>query len=483
MESIVGKILCDRYRILQELDRQQFSTVYMAEDLEQLDRPSCDIEQLQSQYDREVLGAKSWQQIRQNFMERGNRLKKVAQHPQIPQLLDFFECDREFYVVREHLEGETLARKLAKSPIAEAEAISWLHEILEILQVVHQANIVHSNIQPSSLLQHRNGTKFLIDFAFLRNAVLPQDTVIVSNFTAPEAQSADDYSSDIYALGKTIIYALSGKVAQFIQAQSMASTDSKIPSADIKPELADVLNKMVAERSVRYQSAAEVLVELDSNRNVVTFPPPFFDNDSAFNPALPRGKAKLTSRGLARSGRKSIWLLLALPFIIALGIVFIGVNKNSNRDFANYVNYDYQFDIKHPQSWSQQEINDPITGEIVVFTSPTETDSDRFRERVYLATEYLSSPTTLEEYTQTVLERIEQAANSEIYEEFATEINRLPSRAVVYSRQEEGLELKQMEVFTIKDDRVYIAIYTAQKDKFSKFIDTVDRIIDSWQIK
>ena len=483
MESIVGKILCDRYRILQELDRQQFSTVYMAEDLEQLDRQPCEIEQLQSQYDREVLGAKSWQTIRQNFMERGNLLQKIAQHPQIPQLLAFFECDREFYVVREHLEGETLARKSTRSPITEAEAVSWLHEILEILKVVHQADIIHSNIQPSSLLQHRNGTKFLTDFAFLKNAVLPDDTVIVSNFTAPEAHSAANYSSDLYALGKTIIYALTGEVSQFIQAQSVASTEPELPSADIRPELADVLNKMVAEPSVRYQSAAEVLAELDYDRNVVTFPPPFFDNDSAFNPARNKRQTNLTSGGLARSGRKSLWLLLALPFVVALGIIFIGVNKNSYRDFAEYVNYDYQFDIKHPQSWSQQEINDPITGEIVVFTSPVETDSDPFGERVYLATEYLASPTTLEEYTQTVLERIEQAANSEIYEEFATEIDRLPSQAVVYSRQEGGLDLRQMEVFTIKDDRVYIAIYTAQEAEFSKFIDTVDKIIDSWQIK
>ena len=482
MESIVGKILCDRYRILQELDRQRFSTVYMAEDLEQLDRPPCEIEQFQSQYDREVLGAQSWQKIRQDFMERGTLLKKVAQHPQIPQLLAFFECDREFYVVREYLEGETLSQKLTSSLVSETEAVSWLHEILEILKTVHHSEVVHSNIQPSSLLQHRNGTKFLTNFASIENAVLPDDTILISNFSAPEPQSTGDYSSDLYALGKTIIYALTGEVAQFIQANSAKSSDSKIPSANIKPELANVLNKMVAEPNLRYQSAAEVLAELNTESNVVTLPPPLFDTSYGFVPAPTQRKNNRASRGL-EFGRKSIWLLLTLPFFIALGIIFIGVNKNSYKNFTDYVNYDYQFDIKYPESWSQQELNDPITGEIVVFTSPAANDRDIFRERVYLAAEYLPASTTLEEYAQTVLGRIQQTPNSKIYETFTTEINGIPGRAVVYSRKEGGLQLKQMEVFTIKDDRVYIAIYTAQEAKFAELNETVEKIIDSWQIQ
>lgn len=482
MESIVGKILCDRYRIIQELDRQEFSTVYLAEDLEQLDRPPCKIEQLQSQYDREVLGARSWQKIRQNFMERGSLLQKITHHPQIPQLLAFFECDREFYLVREHLEGKTLSQKLAKSLINEAEAVSWLHEILEVLTVVHQAEIVHSNIQPSSLLQHCNGTKFLTDFAF-NHAVLPDDTVIISNFADPESQSANDYSSDLYALGKTIIYALTGRVAQFIQAESIASADSKMPSADIKPELAEVLNKMVAERSVRYQSAADVLAELDYSRNVVTFPPPFFDGSYAFDLSSNTKPKSSQSKSFSRLLRRATWSLLTLPFIIALVIIFIGIDRNSDKSFNSYANYDYQFNLKYPQNWTQQELNDPITGEIVVFTAPAETNSD-FRERVYLATEYLSSESLdLEEYTQTVLERIELTPDSEIIEEFATEVSGLPGRAVVYSRQEEGLQLRQMEVFTIKNERVYLIIYTAQKADFSKFSDTVKQIIDSWEIE
>lgn len=497
MESIVGKILCDRYRIIQELNRDQVSTVYLAEDLEQRDRSSCEIERILPQYDREVLGAKSWRKVRQTLMEQGNLLQSISQHPQIPQVLAYFECDREFYLVREHLEGESLAQKTERSPISEAEAVSWLQEILTVLEFIHQAGIIHLNIQPSSLVQHQDGSKYLINFAGIKYAIAggraSLRAIANPDFMATQPSAKPDYSSDIYALGKTIIYALTGRVAGAIRAKTEAlesDTESlevePIPTAQIAPQLANVLNKMVGKRAaVGDRSAAEVLTELDFDRNVVTLPPPFFDPD--YFVAKPSAKKSKFSRATIASRfkgvRRVIWFLLALPFAIAAIIIFIGIDKNSERNFISYTNNDYQFDIKYPPNWTRQELNDPITGEIVVFTSPLESDSDLFREKVYLATEYLpSEPITLDEYSQLVLERIELANNSEIRSNFALEIDGLPARAIVYSRQEGGLQLKQMEVFTIKNDRIYLAIYTAQQAKFDQFLDTADRIIDSWAI-
>ena len=486
MESIVGKILCGRYRIIQELERDEFSAVYLAEDLEQLERLPCLVEQLQPQYDREVLGARSWQKVRQKFVERANLLRKISQHPQIPQLLAFFECDREVYLVKEHIEGEALARRLTRSLISEAEAVSWLRETLEILEHVHQAGEVHLNIQPSSLLQQRDGSKFLINFASIKNAIREDNSGFANlDFTPP--QSPRDSSSDLYALGKTIIYALTGRVANSIQA---TSAESKSPTgastADISPELASVLNKLVGSRTVPpYQSASQALKELDLEEDVVTLPPPFFGTAYLPNPAVAdRGKFDSASAKFSRVRRSLFWALLALPFAIALGLVFIGINKSSRRDLASYTNSEYQFGVKYPQTWSQRELNDPITGEIAVFVSPAESSSDLFREKVYLATEYLPSETTaLEEYTQTVLQRLEQTNGSEIYDNSAVEIDGLPGRSIIYSRYQGGLQLRQMEVFTIRGDRVYIAIYTAQRDKFSKFLNEVEQIIDSWEIE
>ena len=72
MESIVGKILCDRYRIVQELSQDDFSTIYLAEDLEQNNKAQCKIERLQPQYNNEVLGAQSWQKVLQTFLTQAS---------------------------------------------------------------------------------------------------------------------------------------------------------------------------------------------------------------------------------------------------------------------------------------------------------------------------------------------------------------------------------------------------------------------------
>ncbi len=501
MESIVGKILCDRYRVIRQLSKNSLSSIFIAEDLAHPNKLQCQIERLQPHYDSEVLGTRSWQKILQEFVIQGNIIKNISQHPQIPQLLAFFECDREFFLVREFIDGDSLEDRLAESFISEAEAMSWLQEILGVLDFVHQADIIHLNIQPSSLIQHRNGQKFLTNFSSVENAISSQDlfqTIGNDNFHPVEQQEGKpNFSTDIYALGKTIVYALTGKIANRIEAESSQSfsesdraDDRDIPLANIKPKLADILNKMVSDRSAkRYQSAIEVLEELDFNQQVVTLPPPVFTN---FNHPLNNSNSPKKSpkprpnEERSESKKRILWLLLTLPFIVASIIILIGINRNIYKDFTTYKNNNYQFEIKYPETWSQRDVDDPITGEIVVFSSSLETAADSFLEKVYIAIEYLpSEPITLEEYTQAVFKRIRQAKGSdiEIYQDRKTRVSNYPARRVVYSRQEDGLQLRQMETFTIKGDRVYIAIYTAERAKFSKFLDTANKMIDSWEIE
>ena len=505
MKSIVGKILYDRYRIVRQLSQNDWSIVYLAEDLAPNSQAHCKIEQLQPQYDHEILGAQSWQKVLQTFETKGEMLQNVSQHPQIPQLLAFFECDREFYLVREHIDGVSLKQRLDRGLIEEDEAIAWLQETLHVLEFIHQQGIAHLNIQPASLIQHQNGNKFLTDFAALKNAVLFDSEELTSSinpdFSAPE-QLKSDFNADIYSLGKTMVYALTGKLASSIQTQSapLDNPDSlNEPPTEISSELAKVLNKMLVIHPLQmYQSASEVLTELDFERNMVTFPPPFSNhNNRAATKSTARKKTKNKATSSSDSGKSGIvWFLLSLPFLTAAAIVFIGLNKNSDRlldfskgndvgNFVEYSNSDYQFALKYPDTWSKRQIDDPITGEIVVFASPPETAADAYSERVYIAIDSLSSePTNLEEYSQSVLERIGNTINSnvELAEDFKTEIDNSPARIVIYSRTEEGLQLRQMEAFTIKNDRVYIAIYTAETAKFSEFYPTVKKIVDSWEI-
>lgn len=507
MESIVGKILCDRYRITHELSHDNFSTVYLAEDLKAANNISakCAIEILQPSYNNEVLGSQSWQKVLQEFATQGSLLKKISQHPQIPQLLASFECDRKFYLVRELIEGENLQQQLERKLLNEAQAIEWLQEILTVLEFIHHAEIGHYNIRPSSLVQNQNNKKFLTSFARIKNSILFEPTTIRDiasiDFSAPEQQEGKPaLPSDIYALGKTIIYALTGQNSDFIHSsRSTASNDvsqlsyqtNPVITADIKPELADILNKMVEDNpSRRYHSAGEVLAELKFEpQNVFVFPPPLLTNYQ--RPVARKSQSKQKTKSSAKNKQRKVfkslvWLFLTLPFLAALIIVFIGIQKNAYDSYIAYTNSNYQFSLKYPQDWLRRDLDDPITGEVVVLTSPLENNTDPFAEKVSIAVEFLPQKSTnLEEYSQTVIERVRQnkANNLEVYQERKTRINQAPARMIVYSRQEEGLLIRQMEVFTIKNDRVYIAIYTAERVKYSKFLETAEKIIDSWDIE
>ena len=501
MESIVGKILCDRYRIIRQLSQNSLSSVFIGEDLEHPNKLKRQIERLQPQYDSEVLGTRSWQKILQAFVTQANVIKNISQHPGIPQLLAFFECDRELFLVQESIDGESLEQILDNSLIDETEAISWLQEILGVLDFIHQADIIHLNIQPSSLIQHQNGQKFLTNFSSIKKAIYFNGKLFetIGNddfFPLEQKEGKPNFTTDIYSLGKTIIYALTGRVSNKIKAESLQSfseadkfDSDNIPAANIKPELADILNKMVSDRhGDRYQSATEVIEELEFNHKVVTLPSPVFTN-YGFAPSnlnYDAKSARIRDKARSRPKQKIIWFFLTLPFIIASIIVFVGINRNAYKDFITYDNDNYQFKIKYPETWSSRDFDDPITGEIVVFSSPLETPSDSFLERVSIAVEYLSSePITLEEYTKAVFNRVKRGKVSdvEVYQDRKASESKYPARRITYSRRENGLQLRQMETFTIKDGKVYIAIYTAERAKFSKFLNTANKMIDSWSIE
>ena len=500
MKSIVGKVLRDRYKIVRELRREKFSRVYLAEDRTVAGNPNWEIERFEPQYNNEILGVQSWQNIQKLFVAQATALQRLSQHPHIPQILEFFELDREFYLVREFIDGASLAQRIKQGLLTESEATVWLHDTLTILDFIHQKSLIHLNIRPSSLWQqHQYGTIFLTDFGAVRNSVLALnsqqslvDSEVINNreFIPPEQQQGSpSFASDIYALGKTIIYALTGSYtklpdSEFDNAQNLSPEEQAVqPQVNVSSQLTRILNKMVVKlSSERYQSAAEVLADLERQQNVITLPPPFiFDT--------PPSRSQLKNRAIKSKSKVNnivLWLLLFLPFLGALITFYIGINKNMYKRFTSYTNENYNFEIKYPLDWRLKELDDPITGEVVVFSSPLESKTDPFIEKIYISVEYLSFDiNTLDDYTKVVFEKInrEKGNEIEIYEEKKTRLDRYPAIKIVYSRKERDLLLRQMEAFTIKNNRVYIITYTAERAKFSKFLDTAEKMLKSWDIK
>ncbi|MFM6061888.1 MAG: protein kinase domain-containing protein, partial [Microcystis panniformis] len=190
-----------------------------------------------------------------------------------------FEDNQRFYLVQEYVKGHNLYQEVKKrGPFSEAGVKQFLSELLPILQYVHRQKVIHRDIKPANLIRRQTDRKLvLIDFGAVKNQV---NTIIANvnsqtaftNFAvgtqgfAPPEQMAmrPVYASDIYAVGATCIYLLTGKSPKAIEVDVNTGELLWEKLVKVSPQFAKVLKTML-EVSVRhrYKSAQEVMDALD----------------------------------------------------------------------------------------------------------------------------------------------------------------------------------------------------------------------------
>jgi serine/threonine-protein kinase len=146
-----------------------------------------------------------------------------------------------------------------------------------------------------------------------------------------------------------------------------------------------------------------------------------------------------------------------------------------------YDSPDYGIRIKYPAEWTKQE---QVMGAVVVFFAPTEGPSDIFQDNVNIIVQDLSAqPMTLDEYTELSLGQIEQfITDPSILDSSAVTLADIPGHRVVYTGKQGQYDLKWMQVWTVQNNKAYVISYTAETSKYSAFLETVQEMIDSFEI-
>ncbi len=272
LNKMQGKVLGGRYKIISHLGGGGFGQTYLAQDWQLPDTPECVVKQFKPI----VINAQALEVARRLFDREARTLHQLGSHNQIPRLLAHFEEDKEFYLVQEYIEGNTLSQEIHQSKrLNEAEVISFLEDILSTLEYVHEQNVIHRDIKPSNLIRRKRDGKFvLIDFGAVKQIshqeLNEQEQTGINTFISTrgytpleQLEGYPSFNSDIYALGITAIQALTGKHPQ--QLQRDLKTDLLVwrEQVQVSEELAAILNKMVHTNSrERYQSVGEVLNDL-----------------------------------------------------------------------------------------------------------------------------------------------------------------------------------------------------------------------------
>ena len=168
---MLGITLSSRYSIIRHLGGGGFAQTYLAEDSQLPGNHLCVVKQLKPQAtDPETL-----QVARRLFDTEAQVLYKLGNHDRIPRLFAYFEENQEFYLVQEFIEGHDLSQEITPaSPgtggvMQEDKVICILQELLEILDFVHQQNVIHRDVNPRNILRrYRDNKLVLIDFGAVK---------------------------------------------------------------------------------------------------------------------------------------------------------------------------------------------------------------------------------------------------------------------------------------------------------------------------
>ncbi len=263
--------LRDRYRVSQALAHGGFGATFLAQDEGLPGEPVCVIKQLRPT----VNDPKVFQMARELFEREAKTLGRIGNHPQVPRLLDYFEEDNQFYLVQEYINGATLQQEVKRyGAFSEAGVKQFLSEVLPILQYIHDQRVIHRDIKPANLIRRVEDCKLvMIDFGAVKNEVnntinsqslhttVTSYAVGTAGFAPPEQIALRPvYASDIYAVGVTCVYLLTGKSPKDFDYHPSTGEMLWEQKVRVSDSLAQVIKKML-EVSVRhrYKSAAEVL--------------------------------------------------------------------------------------------------------------------------------------------------------------------------------------------------------------------------------
>lgn len=270
-------MLKNRYHIVSELSEGGFGTTFLAEDTQTPSSKKCVIKKLKPLNDNPQI----YQLIKERFQREAAILEELGDnHPQIPRLYAYFEDQGNFYLVQEWIRGQTLYEKLLKQGLLKEDKVKQiLIEILPVLQLIHSKGIIHRDIKPENIILKAPDEKpILIDFGAVKETVtttevtksghMKSSIVIGTPGFMPLEQTVGKplFASDLYSLGLTAIYLLTGKLPEELETDpETGETLWKNFASNVSPGFAAVLDKVIEPNSRdRYINAGAMLEALNS---------------------------------------------------------------------------------------------------------------------------------------------------------------------------------------------------------------------------
>ncbi len=287
--NLEGKLLGNRYEIIEKIGNGGMATVYKATDKVLKRYVAVKILRDEFTTDEEFI---------KRFEVEAQSAARLT-HPNIVSIYDVGVDGNLYYIVMELIQGKTLKEIIIKErgPLPWKWSINVAIQIASALEMAHRNNIIHRDIKPHNIIITEDGIAKVTDFGIAKavsnSTITAFGTTIGSvHYFSPEHARGGytDAKSDLYSLGVVMYEMVTGKVP--FDADTPVSVALKHMQEEpeepieVNPNLPTAVNKIIMralkkDTTLRYQTASEMLIDL---RKALKDPEGDFVDDTEYDP-------------------------------------------------------------------------------------------------------------------------------------------------------------------------------------------------------
>lgn len=259
------KILQGRYEVLKVIHTSGMSNVYLVMD-SNLNKQWCLKEIRKSESGRD--------KIEYEALIQEASIMKGLNHPNIPRITTIEEEGDSIFIIMDYIDGISLKSYVIKNGRLNQDlVVNWMTQITQVMSYLHNRRnpILYRDMKPENIMVRSNGDISLIDFGI--SVVIKEPGQLISKSLGTKGYAPDemrkgkicDLRSDIYAMGKTMYFMLSGINPAQVPKDKLRPIRELSPGLSTGVEL--IVNKCTQEDvNKRYQSCEELLYDLQNFR-------------------------------------------------------------------------------------------------------------------------------------------------------------------------------------------------------------------------
>ena len=274
MDQYIGKLLDNRYEILERIGTGGMAVVFKGRD-HRLNRLVA-VKILKDDLAKDA-------EFRRRFHDESQAVAMLS-HPNIMAVYDVSRSEQVEYIVMELIDGITLKQYMQRKggPLSWKESLHFITQIMKALSHAHGRGIIHRDIKPQNIMVLRDGSIKVTDFGIARltsaaQSTLTQEALGSVHYISPEQArgSRIDGRSDIYSAGVVLYEMLTGRLP--FEGDSPVSVAIQhinsipLPPRELNQEIPEALETITMKAMApkvenRYRSADDMLNDLEEFR-------------------------------------------------------------------------------------------------------------------------------------------------------------------------------------------------------------------------